>query len=178
MCGEEKVLEKEPMTRVEVDTSKPTEAHLKGYAALSFLYFHTPSLQHMSVKDMSLRIMPPLVLGAYHIFHEDHMPRAAVTWAMLGDEAAKKLKSGEPLAPTEWASGDELWVMESISPFKNNNAGEILSNWVTDVLAQNVDEFHFLRPDKDGHFTRHMTMTRTETGWTVSTQHLKINKDA
>ena len=166
----------EPVTQIRVNTSMPTEKHLEGYAAMSFLYFHTPSLAKLSVRQMALRIMPPLALGSFHIFYEDHMPRAAVTWALLGDETVEKIGNGVQLAPSEWVSGNQLWVMESLSPFKGNG-GEVIARWVADVLAQNVDEFHFLRPSGNGQFDRHVTMTRAAKGWKTAVKRVRRTEE-
>jgi cytolysin-activating lysine-acyltransferase len=40
------------------------------------------------------------------------------TWAYLNAAAEEKVITGEPLAPEDWRSGDRLWIVDLIAPYR------------------------------------------------------------
>lgn len=73
--------------------------------------------KHLFITDMEWLIMPPVALEQFRIWREKNMPVAIATWAFLGPEQSERLKSGiKKLTPTDWKSGDELWLMDFIAP--------------------------------------------------------------
>lgn len=160
-----------PLERVDVNMAMPTERQLSGYAGLSFLYMHSANLRRLSVDAMAARIMPPIALGFFHVLNDDHMPRAALTWGLLSPEVARKFRQGAPLAPADWLSGEEMWVIEGIAPFGGPSA-RILLNWALAHLDPAHDHFHYLREDRDGRPHRQVTFRRAGQGWTSSVMRL------
>jgi cytolysin-activating lysine-acyltransferase len=46
------------------------------------------------------------------------MPYAFVTWARVNDEVHQRLLQGHPkLAPHEWSGGNNLWLIDVVTPF-------------------------------------------------------------
>ncbi len=74
--------------------------------------------KHLFIADMEWLVMPPVALEQFRIWREKNMPVAIATWAFLGPEQSERLKQGiKKLSPTDWKSGDELWLMDFIAPF-------------------------------------------------------------
>lgn len=45
-------------------------------------------------------------------------PFAFATWALLDEEAEKRILSGQVrLRPTDWRSGNKLWLIDIVAPF-------------------------------------------------------------
>jgi cytolysin-activating lysine-acyltransferase len=55
---------------------------------------------------------------AVQVFKTGEKPFAFVSWALLNEEAEKRLISGQPrLRPGDWRSGDRLWLIDVVAPF-------------------------------------------------------------
>ena len=79
---------------------------------------HSPLHKHMFVQDLEWLLMPPIGLKQFRLWRRDNLPVAFASWAFLNDEAAARLASGvRRLAPAEWRSGDQLWLIDLVCPF-------------------------------------------------------------
>lgn len=67
-------------------------------------------------------------------FHADDRPIGVAIWARLSDEVAERYSSGTGrLRPDEWTSGEQLWLIDLITPFadeENKQAELMLSELV------------------------------------------------
>lgn len=91
---------------------------LRHHGDALFLAFRSTRHQQMSVATLRRYLEPPLQLGQYRIFYFDGVPRGMYTWAWFDDEAQKKLIRGEPLEPGDWISGDAVWIVDMIAPYR------------------------------------------------------------
>lgn len=84
--------------------------------------------------DLDWFLIPAIRNGNYKIYKdkESNDPVALLLWAKVSDEINEKLKLGiSKLAPHEWNSGENYWIIELIVPkgdgaiiledFKNTN---------------------------------------------------------
>ena len=70
------------------------------------------------VADLEWRVMPPLVLDQAKLYMRDGMPLAFVTWALLSDAVAERYRHApHHLAPADWRSGEQLWIVDLFAPF-------------------------------------------------------------
>lgn len=86
--------------------------------SVSWLMLAAPTTRHTLLSDLEWRVMPALALGQAKLYTRDEMPVAYVSWARLSPEAARRFRS-QPhrLAPADWRSGEELWVVDLLAPF-------------------------------------------------------------
>lgn len=80
----------------------------------------TMSADHkqLPISVIDERILPAIVLKQFKVLTKGKMPIAFLAWATVSDEVQKKFEAGrEALELKDWRSGDNLMVVECISPF-------------------------------------------------------------
>ena len=83
-----------------------------------WLYARDPVKKFMFIGDLDWAVLPPVVLDQCRLYTKSGLPYAFVTWALLNETVAERLRSGQPkIAPHEWKSGDEVWIIDAIAPF-------------------------------------------------------------
>lgn len=119
-----------------IDRKSVTVSHVFG----EIVWLLSQSSKHadVSAKNMSWLIIPPIILRQFHIFREGSRPIGAAIWAKLDAQAEKRLRieesSRNPIADSDWSSGDTTWLIDLISPFssKENRQHEIM---IADLLS-------------------------------------------
>jgi cytolysin-activating lysine-acyltransferase len=99
-------------------SERPGPDLLRHYGDALFLAFRSPRHQEASVATLRRHLEPPLQLGQYRIFYFDGVPRGLYTWAWFDTEAEKRLVRGDPLGADDWISGDRLWIVDMIAPYR------------------------------------------------------------
>ncbi len=129
------------------EIEKPSEAKLRIYGDFLFLAFRSHWHARMNVANLRSAFEPPIELGQYRVFRFDGVPRGLLTWAWMNEEAERKYVSGDLLDPADWQSGDRLWLIDIIAPYKGLTAS--ISRWVM-VPGQFTDgAFNFRRVSRD-----------------------------
>ena len=109
-----------------------------------WLYAHSPFHKHAFMVDVEWMVMPPLVLDQAKLYMKDSAPMAFASWAYLGDKAEKRLLSGETrLAPTDWNSGNRLWLIDLVAPF--GSAKDIIKDVRENLFP--TQDIKYLVPD-------------------------------
>lgn len=106
----------------------PTPETLRVYGDVLFLATRSPRHRAMSVANLREAIEPPILLGQYHIFRFDGIPRGLITWGLLDRDAEETYVEGGPLGVHDWRSGDNLWIVDIMSPYRGLIAG--MSRWI------------------------------------------------
>lgn len=76
------------------------------------------SHRYMFLADLEWLVMPPVLAGQYRIFRTEEGPIGVALWAYLSDKAEKRISEGlGRVAPAEWRSGANLWIIDLIAPF-------------------------------------------------------------
>ena len=113
-----------PASVLEQDT-KPTSASKSNIpqpdAVLGhvvWLMMNMPQYKHVFLTDLEWMVLPPIMLGQYRLFRAENRVVAFAAWAYLSEAAEARLQEGNPrLAPSEWKSGDRLWLIDLHAPF-------------------------------------------------------------
>ncbi|WP_170941088.1 toxin-activating lysine-acyltransferase [Antarctobacter heliothermus] len=113
----------------------PDQDQIAAYGAISFLYMRAAKYDRIALSDIRLLIQPPVDLRFYHVRNIEGVPRAAITWAFLSPEAEAKLINGQMIAPRDWASGKQAWIMELIAPYPGSNLGARLTKTFLKTLG-------------------------------------------
>lgn len=109
---------------------------------ITWLFSQSPGHKQLRIADLEWSVMPALLVEQFRIFRfgplpglEDvdpatlmpgltrdgleQMPLGVALWGELSAAAEAKVEAGTRLDPTDWRSGDRLWLLELISPFAN-----------------------------------------------------------
>ncbi|WP_113912383.1 toxin-activating lysine-acyltransferase [Roseovarius dicentrarchi] len=125
----------------------PGANKLRTYGDFMFLAFRSRWHARMNVANLRSAFEPPIELGQYRTFRFDDVPRGLITWAWMSAEVERKYVSGALLDPPDWQSGDRLWLIDMIAPYKGLAAG--ITRWVM-VPGQFTDgSFNFRRVGRD-----------------------------
>lgn len=128
----------------------PDDSTIEAYGALAFLALRSATHRQMTVEALRLRLQPPLDWGLYHIFRDSGgVPRAALTWAWLGEAAEDLLLHGQPLRPRDWRSGDSFWVIDLWAPY-GQGSGAAALHWLRHSLPPTIPQVTCLSPGGRG----------------------------
>jgi cytolysin-activating lysine-acyltransferase len=130
---------------------RPSLDALKVYGDLAFLAFRSPRHQAMRLSLLRHHIEPPIALGQFRIFHIDAVPRAAIIWGFLSPEVERRMIEGAPLDPDDWHSGDRMWVIDMLAPYRGLTSGIV--RWL--MVPGNLTQTNFrYRRVSDANTTR------------------------
>ncbi len=133
----------QPLPQIEM----PTEAKLRIYGDFLFLAFRSHWHARMSVANLRSAFEPPIEFKQYRVFRFDGVPRGLLTWAWMSAEAERKYVSGALLDPEDWHSGDRLWLIDMIAPYRGLTAS--ISRWVMEPGQFTDGAFNFRRVGRD-----------------------------
>ena len=129
----------------------PTPETLRAYGDYLFLAMRSPRHQQMDIATLKGAVVPPLMADQFKIFRFDGVPRGLFTWARLSPEAERRYVSGAPLLESDWRSGDHLWIIDLIAPYRGMTASMV--RWITVPGNLTKSDFRFRRV-KNGRETR------------------------
>lgn len=124
-------------------SEQPSADKLRVYGDMLFLAFRSQRHSSMSIGTLRTYFQPPVELGQFRIFRFDDIPRGMYTWAMLTPDSERKLLRGDPLTPEEWRSGDRMWIMDIIAPYRGLTRS--ISRWIMKPGNLTDTEFMFRR---------------------------------
>ena len=101
-----------------LEQAKASLAKLPILGPAMWLYTHDPLKKFMFIGDIDWAVLPPVVLDQCRLYTRNGLPYAFVTWASVSDDIDARLRSSQPkVAPHEWKTGDNLWIIDAIAPF-------------------------------------------------------------
>ena len=137
----------------------PSQDAIQAYGALSFLYMRSPRHAKWPVEALRRIVQPPVDLKQARIFSYEGVPRAAVTWAHLSEEAEQQLLAGELIRPAQWRSGPRLWMMEVVAPYQQGTGATVFRTFM-EHIPEATDTFRYMRVDAEGKVRRIVESTR------------------
>lgn len=115
-----------------------------GQAASEILWLmtQTSSHRHFFLADAEWLIFAPIARARFRIYRDDKgAPAGCVLWASLSDEVQERVESGATrLAPADWTSGDNLWIIDVIAP--KGKAGAMVEDMRNTVFKGRRFKFH------------------------------------
>lgn len=122
-----------------------TVSHFLG--EMAWLLTQSPLHKALAIGDMEWLVMPALIHQQFYMFRDGDQPVGLALWAKCTPQAAKKLDGGmiEPenrLSLEEWASGNEVWLVDLIAPFATaeNKQREIM---IADLISKPLEGVSF-----------------------------------
>ncbi len=106
----------------------------------------SPKHKSLFLSDLEWALMPAVMLGQFRVFRmgEDDRPVGVALWAFLDEESEARLTQAGKLRPTDWKSGDRLWLVEIVSPM--GGADKMLANLKRTVFAGKAFHYHVTDP--------------------------------
>ncbi len=97
----------------------PTSAEfLRTLGQVTWLMGLSPAHRDLPIRDIEARIQAPLFFKQLRVFSEGNRPIAAVTWATVSAPVAEALRFPQyAIQLRDWQSGNELVIVDCISPF-------------------------------------------------------------
>jgi len=121
-----------------------------GQAASEILWLmtQTASHRHFFMSDAEWLIFAPVARSRFRMYRDEKGgPAGCVLWASLSDEVEKRVESGASrLAPADWTSGENLWIIDVIAP--RGKAAAMIEDMRNTVFKGRRFKFH--ATDKDG----------------------------
>lgn len=107
---------------VSAGLSHPSRLTAIGHAV--WLMSRSPLHKHLMITDIEWLVTPPIVLGQFHLWEKGGNPVGFASWAFLGEEAEERIiaKGIRRLLPSDWKSGEQLWLIDFLSPFGGQDA--------------------------------------------------------
>ncbi len=108
---------KETLSEKPEANPEPNRITAIGHAV--WLMARSPLHKHLFLTDIDWLVAPPVVLGQFRLWSNGGNPFGFASWAFLGEEAEERItqKGIRRLMPTDWKSGDNLWLIDFLSPF-------------------------------------------------------------
>jgi cytolysin-activating lysine-acyltransferase len=84
-----------------------------------WLMSRSPMHKHLMITDIEWLVTPPIMLSQFRLWQKDGNPIGYASWALLGEEAEERIvtRGIRRLMPTDWKSGENLWLIDFLSPF-------------------------------------------------------------
>lgn len=109
---------KETAPQAETVAPKPVPTVSDIFGQVTWLMTQSKGHRNFFLSDLEWMAMPPLLLRQFRIFPGKDQPIGVALWARLSDEVVARMESGaNRLAPGDWNSGDNMWLVELIAPF-------------------------------------------------------------
>lgn len=144
------------------EIESPDPERLRAYGDMIFLAFRSARHAQMPVAQLRSYLETPLVLGQFRLFRFDGVARGMYTWGWLSDEAERRLVTGEQLTPADWNSGERLWIVDIMAPYKGMTSSMV--RWIMQKGHFTDQEFLYRRVG-EGNRTRrivHIDFRRQE----------------
>lgn len=126
---------------------------------VSALFLNSKYHQQFRLSEMWRVVGMPLNLGQYRIYYNSkNLPIAFVSWARLSDEVSEKYEKGNyRLQDSEWNSGENLWLIDFISPFGNGK--KVFLDLYKNIFG-NEKSAKFIRREVNGSMKKVVHLTR------------------
>ncbi len=98
--------------------ARKTMSKLPLLGTVSWLMLAGAATRHTLLSDLEWRVMPALMLRQAKIYLRAETPVAFASWAYLSPQVAQRFRQPpHRLAPAEWNSGEQVWLVDLLAPF-------------------------------------------------------------
>ncbi len=101
----------------------PNKDVLAVIGEFAFLCFYSKLHRKWSMEMIARSFEPPIYLKQFQVYRARDVPRGLVTWARMDSATEAKFIQGNGLDTyEEWNSGENLWIVDIISPWGHGKA--------------------------------------------------------
>ena len=98
-------------------SEKPV-SNMQIFGEMSWLLTKSTLHRSMPIWKLEQWLLPPIALRQYRLYRREARPTALFTYAYLSPDVEERyIKSPQALQPSDWKSGDRLWVIDFVVPF-------------------------------------------------------------
>jgi cytolysin-activating lysine-acyltransferase len=102
--------------------------------------------RYVFLADLEWMVMPPILLKQYQLFNEGNKVVGFAAWAYASDVVEARLKEGNSrLAPGDWKSGDNIWLINLFAPFGHSEM--VIKKLSEDALKEKAIKLHRRQPN-------------------------------
>ena len=107
------------MTNIDVSTGSSDEiSNLQLFGELSWLMAKSELHRNFPLWKLEQWLLPPIALQQFRLYRREKRPIAFLSFAYLSAEIeARYVEAPQSLQPSQWQSGDRLWVLDFVAPF-------------------------------------------------------------
>ena len=95
----------------------PSAGKQRAMGELLFLAIRSGSYAKIPIGRFHDLLEPAIDHKQLHIFRFDDVPRGALLWAKMSQEAEQRFLTGERLSHNDWNSGDRTWIVSFLAPY-------------------------------------------------------------
>ncbi len=122
---------------------------LPVFGHVMWLFTQSAPHKYYLIQDIESRVLTPILGEQCKLYMQTKtvgIPMAFVSWAFLSKEAEKRYIQTLRLAPSDWRSGENLWIIDVVCPFGGSEKiiGELYHTIFKD------QSIYLLLPGKDG----------------------------
>jgi len=131
------------------EKSKTFANKLPVLGHVMWLYMQSAPHKHYFVQDIESRVLSPIMLEQCKLYLKGQpagLPMAFVSWAYLSEEAEIRYEQTGRIAPADWNSGENLWIVDMLAPF---GGGEKIYLELYHSIFKD-QEIHILFPSETG----------------------------
>ena len=101
-----------------------------------------------TIADIHRLFLPPIVLDQCWEFVSRGVTAGFVSWALFDDERAQAFFEHRPIVHDDWCSGDQLWVIDWISPGVTVAQMAQMGRFLRHLWRErypDIEQLHFMR---------------------------------
>ena len=104
--------------QTENPTEFPSPGKQRAMGELLFLAMRSGDYAQIPLYRFRDLLEPAIDHKQLQVFRFDNVPRGAVLWAQMSEQAEARFLKGDVLSHTDWNSGDRLWVAGFLAPYR------------------------------------------------------------
>ena len=107
--------------------STTLDPHTFGSVLGQVVWLMSMSKEHrdLPIHVIDQHVLPAILLKSFKLYSKDKQPVAFLAWAAVSDAVKKRIESGgHPIRIDEWRSGENIMVLECVSPLADRNVIE------------------------------------------------------
>lgn len=101
------------------DTAQTVDAQTFGSTMGNAVWLMTmdKAYRDRPIREIEALVATPILLRQFKLYSQKDKPIAFLTWAAVSDEVKAKLDAGGKLELKDWRSGENVVVLDVVSPF-------------------------------------------------------------
>ena len=105
----------------------------KAFSDMVGVMMRSTPQRHLFLADLEWFLLPALALRQYKIYSDGKQVQAFAVWAFLSENVERRLiGDGTKLRPSDWRSGERLWLIEMVGP--NVNSQQVFGQLIGDLV--------------------------------------------
>jgi cytolysin-activating lysine-acyltransferase len=102
----------------------PIASRVTAIGHAIWLMSRSPLHKHLMLTDIEWLLLPPIMLNQFHMWQDQGRPHGFASWAYFGEEQEERIanKGIRRLMPTDWKTGESLWLIDFVAPFGGQEA--------------------------------------------------------